>query len=87
MLFLQIILTIILVIMILRLLAGYLFRRFFRKLQSNFDASQTPPPGQKTMGKMVKCDYCDVYLPIEEAISKGQHYYCSTAHLQHHDKQ
>ena len=30
---------------------------------------------------MVKCTYCGVYVPESEALSSGNHFYCSGAHL------
>lgn len=30
----------------------------------------------------VRCAHCQVYLPNTEAIARGGHYYCSTAHAE-----
>ena len=45
---------------------------------------QTPRPPAKPgrqPGKMVQCANCGVYIPVQEALSRGEHYYCSQAHL------
>jgi uncharacterized protein len=45
---------------------------------------QTPrPPARpgRQPGKMVQCANCGVYIPVQEALSRGEHFYCSQAHL------
>ena len=32
-------------------------------------------------GQMVQCANCGVYIPVQEALQHGEHYYCSQAHL------
>ena len=34
----------------------------------------------KRIGEMVRCARCGVFTPREEAIRKGDRYYCSAAH-------
>jgi len=36
-------------------------------------------PGRKA-GDMVSCKTCGTYVPREEALRKGGHYYCSARH-------
>ncbi|HKK14984.1 MAG TPA: PP0621 family protein [Gammaproteobacteria bacterium] len=31
-------------------------------------------------GRMVRCDDCGLYVPEKEAVSTGDHHYCSEAH-------
>jgi uncharacterized protein len=35
---------------------------------------------QKRVGEMVRCSYCGVYVPRNEAVQKGNHYFCSQEH-------
>jgi uncharacterized protein len=44
--------------------------------------SRRPPAqrGQKS-GQMVQCANCGMYIPRDEALSRGERYYCSQAHL------
>ncbi len=45
---------------------------------------QTSRPGEKPRlksGQMVQCENCGVYIPTQEALQQGEHYYCSQAHL------
>jgi uncharacterized protein len=45
---------------------------------------QTPrPPARpgRQPGQMVQCANCGVYLPLQEALTHGEHFYCSQAHL------
>jgi len=41
-----------------------------------------PPanPGRQP-GKMVQCANCGIYIPEQEALSRGDRFYCSQAHL------
>ena len=32
-------------------------------------------------GQMVQCANCGVYIPAQEALQHGEHYYCSQDHL------
>jgi len=46
---------------------------------------QTPRPPAKPGGKpgqMVQCANCGIYIPAQEALSRGEHFYCSQAHLE-----
>ena len=37
-------------------------------------------PQQQLSGKMVRCNQCGMYLPEEEALRSGEHWYCSREH-------
>jgi uncharacterized protein len=39
------------------------------------DASPLPPPAD-----MLRCDYCEVFVPRDEAIEKNGKHYCSSQH-------
>ncbi len=40
----------------------------------------TAKPG-KPSGNTVQCANCGVYIPVEEALQRADHFYCSQAHL------
>ena len=45
---------------------------------------QTPrPPARpgRQPGQMVQCANCGVYIPAQEALRHGEHFYCSQAHI------
>ncbi len=45
---------------------------------------QTPPPSKKSSreaGKIVQCAHCGIFIPEQEALTRGEHCYCSQAHL------
>jgi uncharacterized protein len=56
-------------------------------LQANRSSSDKSPPQKKPLTDMVRCDYCGVHLPVNEAIKAGEHFYCSAEHkeLAHQD--
>jgi len=41
------------------------------------------PPAQsgRQQGKMVQCANCGIYIPEQDACSRGERFYCSQAHL------
>ncbi len=41
------------------------------------------PPAQSGQqpGKMVQCANCGIYIPEQEALTRGEQRYCSQAHL------
>ena len=52
------------------------------KLQNN--SSDTKPPAKQK--DMVQCTTCQTYIPAEDAIIKGDKYFCSAQHLQDWNK-
>jgi uncharacterized protein len=45
---------------------------------------QTPRPPKKSSreaGKMAQCAHCGIFIPEQEALRRGEHCYCSQAHL------
>lgn len=43
----------------------------------------TPSPASKPprkVGDMVKCDVCGIFIPRNEAFTKGEHCFCSKEH-------
>lgn len=46
------------------------------------------PPKKLQGGRVVKCRYCDLHLPEEEAVREGDDWYCSRQHLlaQHRER-
>ena len=59
-------------------------RRYIQKLKQNQYNEPNIKPKTATGEQsktMVRCDYCGIYLPEEEALSSGKnHYYCCEAH-------
>jgi uncharacterized protein len=56
-----------------------------RQEQTNNESANNESPEAKAPkilphGKMVRCDYCGLYLPKEEAISLAEKTYCCEAH-------
>jgi uncharacterized protein len=49
-------------------------------IQAGRSSSEKRPPEKKPLTDMVKCDYCGVHLPVNEAIKDGEHFYCSAEH-------
>ena len=48
--------------------------------------SPRPPAARtKEFGRMVKCAHCGIYIPEQEAVHRGEDYYCSRDHLDAHD--
>jgi uncharacterized protein len=46
----------------------------------------TAPPRKATPPEyvqMVSCVTCGVHLPVGDAVRRGDHYFCSTAHAEH----
>ncbi len=48
-------------------------------------AAATPPATSKRTGsqkveRMVRCRYCDLHLPEQEALHDGRDWYCNEAH-------
>ncbi|MFP4160722.1 MAG: PP0621 family protein [Ectothiorhodospira sp.] len=39
-----------------------------------------PAPGQLGSRRMVRCDYCGLHVPEEEAVHDGNRAYCSADH-------
>lgn len=63
-----------LVIIIALVLIGLIVKRMWQKPR---------PPAQpgRQAGKMVQCANCGVYIPEQEALTRGAQWYCSQAHL------
>lgn len=74
---------------ILFVIAGLILWRLVRQWyldfkQDQIDKKNEPEPPQKTLasGTMVRCEYCSLYLPKEEAINLEEQVYCCDAHKQ-----
>ena len=52
-----------------------MIRQFFSKPDSDPDDT-----GRITGAKMVKCSYCDLYIPEDAAITVADRPYCSEEH-------
>ncbi|AZF35557.1 hypothetical protein C4J85_0742 [Pseudomonas sp. R4-34-07] len=52
----------------------------WRKFKS--PASGQPRTGEPNAALMVRCAHCGVHVPQDRALSSGQQWYCTQAHLQ-----
>lgn len=56
-------------------------RRYKRFLQHQRKTTSSPPPAAVPKhGAMVRCDYCDLHLPENEALRSENTYYCCEEH-------
>ncbi|HDN26651.1 MAG TPA: hypothetical protein ENG03_06070 [Thioploca sp.] len=72
---------------LLLVLLGWILWRFIKRWYQNSqlakqDSNPSPPPATQHLGAMVRCDYCGLYLPEQEAQSAGEACYCCKAHKQ-----
>lgn len=51
----------------------WLWRRFNSRDSTTSSSSQTQ--------SIVRCAHCDVHVPLNRALQKDQHWYCSSQHL------
>jgi uncharacterized protein len=61
--------------LIILFLAIWLIARFIRKL-----LARDPAAGNGVMPRMVRCEYCGLFLPENETIVSGNHFYCCKQH-------
>ena len=56
-------------------------KRFFRSMTSSVEEEQQPvsPPFQKH-GMMVKCAYCGLHIPKQEALDQDEVFFCCEEH-------
>ena len=55
-----------------------------RKLLASAEQQSKPEKKKpKPLTDMVRCETCGVHLPVNEAIKKGEHHFCS---IEHKDK-
>jgi len=57
--------------------------RLLRRTLSNHKNDAAPP----APGDMLRCQYCGVFVPRNDAIAAGSHFYCCTAHAEADRKQ
>jgi len=62
--------------LLLLLVVALAFGGIWRMLAPARPASKRARP----IPRMVKCASCDLYLPEEEAVRSGEHYYCGEQH-------
>lgn len=68
-------------LIVLSVILGLIF--FFRHSRKKaMPHPHTPSPKSTMTISMVQCEYCGIHLPENEAISQGNHYWCSKEHLQ-----
>lgn len=71
--------------LLLLVLVGVMWRlaqSWHQRFLANQTNNQTSPPKmpQQQMGVMVRCHYCQLHLPQEEALQVGEAYFCCEAH-------
>ena len=71
--------------LLLLLLAAFAAAFAARLLLGRRAAPGADPGTRKSL--MLKCEHCQVYVPESEAVRAGGHVYCSTAHLEHHERE
>jgi uncharacterized protein len=71
----------ILLILLVWILWWFGQRWYKNHLQKQQDEDDTSLPSTKSQnGTMVRCEYCGLYLPEEEAYNSHQVYYCCEKH-------
>lgn len=61
-----------------------LYRMIQTRLRSRKSVSQKPDT--RAIETVVKCDYCGLHIPEEEAVRKDGKSYCSRQHLESAEK-
>lgn len=51
-----------------------------RLLRNWLQNRKNTAPHQTKTGKMVRCHYCEIYIPEEDAIYHEEHHYCCNDH-------
>ncbi|WP_458525940.1 PP0621 family protein [Onishia taeanensis] len=59
--------------------AGLKLYRMYRDWKLEREAWERKEAGQEG-GHMVRCDYCQVHLPEDEALREQGHWFCGTPH-------
>jgi uncharacterized protein len=68
----------IVVVVVVTLVLWYVLRRDFARARPRAARKQPPQAIE-----MVRCAYCGVHLPVDEAVRDGAARYCSEAHRAH----
>jgi uncharacterized protein len=72
----------------MRLLAIFIALAIIVVVAKRMWGKPRPPASQdKLSGKMAQCAHCGMYIPEQEAIRYGDHYYCSREHLEQDKRQ
>ncbi|MYH70079.1 MAG: hypothetical protein F4147_08275 [Gammaproteobacteria bacterium] len=64
----------------LRLLIIALLLVLLLALVKRFFPGKPPGPDEPRIAKMVRCDYCQIYIPHTSAIKHADRYYCCDEH-------
>jgi uncharacterized protein len=64
--------------LVLFLIAVGVIYFMLRKLLRDFQSGRQP---QGTTKQMVRCTYCGVFLPKDEALTRGHDHFCCREHL------
>lgn len=71
-----------LLVLVVVLVAFWLWRKGRRDEIRAREAQQRPPPAVEAPKAMVRCAHCGLHLPATDAITGPDGVYCSTAHRQ-----
>jgi len=55
-------------------------RWYYDRKVTKENNTHLPPSSTPKHDEMVRCDYCGLYLPLNEAIHSGEDRYCCEAH-------
>ncbi len=69
-----------LILILLIFLIWRLGKKWYQAFLANQQNSNPPPIKKVPHGVMVRCSYCQLHLPKEEAIQLGEIYFCCQAH-------
>ena len=64
----------------LRLLIIILLLVLLFALIKRFLPGKPPPQDEPRIAKIVRCDYCQIYIPHTSAIKHAERYYCCDEH-------
>lgn len=62
-------------------IAFSLFKRITNRPSTSENSEKTSPSK-----KMVQCKQCDLHIPVDEALPKGDNYFCCSDHRDHVDQ-
>jgi len=65
------------ILVILAVLAYRLIKRWLASLPR-----ESAKPGKEQIGQMVRCHYCGLHIPQDEALRADNHWYCNQEHRQ-----
>jgi len=68
-------------------LIAFLVYRLVKRWLAGFEQLKEQGKRKAKIGNMVRCHYCQLHLPEEQAYRKDDNWYCSKAHHQQEHQQ